>query len=159
LAGDVRLVVRDYLDPVSRWSIGAIVTKTSSPKAFQVKSIHNHRVMKQLHQYLQPFFSLDFGPTSLFGDGFWRDRGVIALGELFQSIAHWTLFDFSHYAKVADSVGLWRLSPLTKAIPKHKAASGSRCGFWRLNLSATTSVPVQYSFKQKTTCGDRPFST
>jgi hypothetical protein len=128
-------------------------------KRFNHPSIHNHRVMKQLHQQLQPFFSLDFGLTSLFGDECGYDRGVIALGYRLQSIARWTLLKFSHSAIVGDSVGLWRLSPLTKTIPKHKAASGSRCGFWRLNLSATTSVAVQYSFKQKTTCGDRPFST
>jgi hypothetical protein len=128
-------------------------------KRFNPPSIHNHRVMKQLQKHFQLFFSPYLSHLSLFGDVLGCRSGKTAVEQLFQSIARWTLFDFSHYAKVADSVGLWRLSPLTKAIPKHKAASGSRCGFWRLNLSATTSVAVQYSFKQKTTCGDRPFST
>jgi hypothetical protein len=128
-------------------------------KRFNPPSIHNHRVMKQSHQHLQPFFSLGFGLTSLFGDRCGHDRGVIALGYWIQSIARWTLFDFSHCAKVADSVGLWRLSPLTKAIPKHKAASGSRCGFWRLNLSTTTCVAMQYFLNQKAPCGDRALST
>lgn len=102
--------------------------------------------MKQSQQQLQPFFSPDLSLASLFGDVCGRDRAVAALGQRFQSITLWMLFDFSHCEIVADSVGYSHPNTCAQEIPKSKAASGSRCGFWLLNLSRPLRAGVQYSF-------------